>query len=245
MRGQILLITTVFFFALAPPLWSDTLWNKAVRHLSTIKSLPVNVMIEEQFVSTGGKVKNQTTIDATLFRTRDETILFVPHTGYTNGEEIPKVELDQMSEMLSEEELNNSNPFAKDAQPAMQWHPEPESRSIAGHSCQRFTFSGKMTGHQAKGEAWLTKDSGFPLEVGWRIVDVPFKQAETTIKAYSQKDIYTINKERLCHKSSSETTISLEYSIFYKPYGGLILRKAAFSNFRKRRDLPLNVVVDN
>lgn len=244
MHRPILLLTAVFFFAFTPPLWSDTLWNKAVRHFSSKATLPVNVTIEETFIGTEGKIEHRSILESTLFRTPDNRILFVPHTGYANGEEIPKAELGQMSEVLAEKDLRK-NPFAADAQARLKWRQEKEARTIAGHACRRFSFSGEIDGHRSEGLAWLTEDGGLPLEVEWRFVDVPFKQGETTINAFNQKDSYGISRAGECNILATEISMSLRYTLFFVPYEGRLQRKMTFANHRKRQDLPLNAIAGN
>lgn len=244
MRYPILLLSSIIFFAITPPLWSDTLWDKAVHHFSRSSNLPTNVAIDEHFISAKGKIEYRTIIDATLFRTRDDRILFVPHTGYANGEDIPKAELGRMSEELSEKDLK-ATPFTRQTRQRMYWQPEKETRVIAGRSCQRFSFAGEIDAHRTEGSAWLIEDSGLPLEVEWKFTDVPFKQAETTIKTFHQKDRYGISDHGQCNLLSSEVAISLEYSMFSAPYEGRLLRKTSFANHRNRHDLPTDAVAGN
>jgi hypothetical protein len=242
MRQSIFLLSSIFFFALPPSSWSDTLWDRAVRHFSRSSNLPATAIIDEDFISATGKVEYRTIIDASLFRTGDDRILFVPHTGYANGENIPKDELTRMSEELSENDLK-ATPFDKDTR--IHWQPEQDIRVIAGRSCQRFSFAGKIDTHQAEGSAWLARDSGLPLLVEWAFTDVPFKQADTTIRAFHQKNMYGISSSGQCNLLSSEVAVSLEYMIFSTPYKGRLLRKTSFANHRNRHNLPADAVADN
>lgn len=242
MRSLIFLISSIFFFAITPSLWSDTLWDRAVRHFSRSSNLPATAIIDEDFTSARGKVEYRTIINASLFRTRDDRILFVPLTGYANGEDITKDELARMSEELSENDLK-ATPFDKDTR--MHWLPAQDIRVIAGRSCQRFSFAGKIDTHLAEGSAWLARDSGLPLLVEWTFTDVPFKQAETTIRTFHQKNVYGISSNGQCNLLSSEVAVSLEYVIFSTPYKGRLVRKTLFTNHRSRQDLPTDAVADN
>ena len=242
MRAPIPLTVAVFFFAIATPLWSDTLWNKATGHFSRQRHLPMNVIIEEKFVSSQGHVEHASTLEATLSRNPDNSILFVPHSGYANGEEIATDELRRMSETLSEKDLR-TNLFRPEA--GTNWRQEKGMRTIDNRSCQRFSFTSRIDGHQAVGIAWLAADSGLPLEVEWQFTDVPFKQAQTTINSFQQKDTYRIGPGGQCHILSSEISMTLSYTMFFVPYEGQLERRMSFANHQERQNLPLNVVADN
>lgn len=242
MRATILTVATVFFFAFASPLWSVTLWDKAIQHFSSKTDLPVNVVIDEKFISPQGRLEHTSTLEATLFRDRDNSIHFVPHTGYANGEEIPKDELRQMSEVLPKKDLD-AHLFKAD--PQTHWRQENEVRDITGHSCRRFSFSTEISGHKAEGTAWLTADKGLPLEAELHFTDVPFQQDETTINTYTQKDTYQISASGQSNVHSSEISIALRYTLFYVPYEGQLQRNATFANYRQRQDLPLHVLADD
>lgn len=244
MRISILVIHSLFFFAFPPSLWSDTLWDKAIQHFSTTTTLPVNVEIEEQFISPQGKVEHHSTLEATLFRTTGNNILLVPHTGFANGEQIPPNELRLMSEILTEKDLQSSL-FSQERRSQVQWRQEKEIRNIGNRPCQRFSFTALINGHRADGSAWLMVGSGLPIEVEWQFVEVPFKQEDTTISLFRQKDSYKITSEGQCIILSSEITMSLQYTVFFVPYKGQLQRRMTFANHRKRQDLPLNSVADN
>ena len=244
MRISIIFIHSLFFFVFPPLLWSATPLDRAIEHFSSTTTLPVNVEIEEQFISTQGKVEHNSTLEATLFRTADNKILLVPHTGYANGEEIPKNELRQMSEILLEKDLHSSL-FSSAARSQVEWRQEREIRNLGDFSCQRFSFTTEINGHRADGSAWLIVGNGLPLEVEWQFVDVPFKQDETTINLYRQKDSYRISADGQCNIVSTEITMSLQYTVFFVPYQGQLQRRMTFANHRKRQDLPLNSVADN
>lgn len=90
MRLSIPLTTADFFFAIAPPLWSATLWGMAARHLSDKTTMPTEVRSEEMFISTEGKGEHVSILESILLWTTDNRILLLRHTGYSNGEVIFK-----------------------------------------------------------------------------------------------------------------------------------------------------------
>ncbi len=242
MRLSILIMTAYYSFAIAPPLWSATLWDMAVRHLSDKTTVPSEVRTEERFIITEGKGEYISILESTLFRTTDNKFLLLPHTGYANGEAISWDVLEQLTEVFSEQDLKSSL-FAHENQGRIKWYKGEETRTIASHPCRRVSFTAKIDGHSAEGSAWLTMDSGLPLEVEWRFVDVPYhKQDGTTVISFQQKDFYRIAQSGRCTLSASEVTVSLKYHLFFVPYEGHLQRKKTFAHYRQRQDLPIYTV---
>lgn len=245
MRLSILLVIAYYCCASAPSVWSAPLWDMAVRHLSDKTIVPSEVRSEERFISTEGKGEHVSILESTLFRMPDNRFLLLPHTGYANGEAIPKDTLRQLTEVYTEQDLKPSL-FALENQGRIQLTQGEETRTIANHPCRRFSFTAKIDGHRAEGSAWLAMDSGLPLEVEWLFIDVPYhKQDGTTVISFQQKDFYKIGNSGQCTLNASEVAVSLKYHLFFVPYEGRLQRKKAFAQYRQRQDLPLYTVAGN
>ncbi len=240
----------IFLFSLAAllgsvhPTWSDTLWDKAVRHFTDPRPIPQELVLEEKFIKKEGKIEHISVINANLFRGSNNQILFVARSGTSNGEKIPHDDLQKMTEVLAEKDLK-SVVFTDDPQARVQWRSEQGVRVIGDHSCQRFSFTSEIEGHKAEGAAWLTIDSGLPLEVEWRFLDVPFKDEDSTINTYKQMDYYAISAGGECPLVQSEIVISLKYSLFFIPFEGELQRRTTFSKHSKRQELPDVIMATN
>lgn len=187
------------------------LWDITVEYMSQTHWIPGEVTEHEQTFSLKDEMVEETHAVFTLKPAPQNKVEIYVESAEENGKDVTAEARRAINGVLSLAEALEETPFTAQAGQRLTADFNGQFRQIQGIRCVGFDYTFISNEMKLTGIAWVSENSGLPLEITSNILSVPFTEEGVKISSYQETEYYRITADG--HSKLEKSAVKLDIEV--------------------------------